>query len=149
MTARLSRLAGTMPDRLVAKACGVKLGAVWRWRTAHGIPPARWMTPARHRRKVAAKWIAKHPDGALVDLAAHLGVHLTTACRIRSEVRGAKGPTKAVLLAWLAEQHESVATEDVAEWAGIGVHAARIRLARAGAIRVGLDDDDRARWVAP
>lgn len=141
MTPRLSRLAGTMPDRYAAALCGTSPTTVKTWRQVHGVEPARWHTDARARVAAATLWLERHPEGRTRDLAEHLRVTERTARRIRRDLSAAG---LCSLTRWLAEQESPVTVADVARhWHWNRTHAER-RLVEVGAYDVG-----DGLWVGP
>ena len=155
MTPRLAALAGALPDRLVAEACGVSRSTVVMYRAARDIPPAGVHARSLAHEAATRDALARDPHVTARDLAAVLGVHERTARvylrRLRApqpKRRPRPQPIDAKAIAWLAEQWEPVRTAHVAEALGLSMAAVRVVLDRIGATSE-RDHRNHLVWVGP
>lgn len=155
MTPRLGALAGTLPDRLVAEACGVARSTVVLYRASRDIPPAGVHARSLANEAATRDALARDPHVTAADLAAVLGVHERTARVYLRRERGPQPtrrprpqPIDARAVAWLEEQFEPVRTVHVAEALGLSMAAVRPVLARIGATSY-RDHRNHLVWVGP
>lgn len=155
MTLHLSRLAGTLPDRLVAEACGVSRSTVVLYRAARDIPPAGVHARSLAHEAATRDALARDPHITAAALATVLDVHERTARVYLRRERGPQPkrhrkpqPIDARAIAWLAEEFEPVRTAQVAEALGLSMAAVRVVLDRIGATSY-RDHRNHLVWVGP